>query len=339
MAEVSGPWAEPFNTFSENEWRDLFRALPDGHLPLGTARGLSFTRSGSNREITIGSGFAIVQGTLYENTANKIIDVPVPGSNTRIDFIALRRDPTQSLLADRIKLVLIQGNAASSPVAPALTQNPDGIWEVPLAIIGPYGTGVISAAPFAEIGPVFSRRSFVNLGTAYTSPAQVPGLSGRLRDELFDINGQVWQFTDAGVWVLKSAPQPVEGEAPNTINATSTSYSNLATVCAATFVAPLSGKVKISIAGHINPTTTNTIRMSFEVRLGTSSGGTLVYGPLDRDGLMFKGTSEINWGGSGPIKLVTGLTPGTTYRAWHKTLVGGGTQQVLARKILVDPVV
>jgi hypothetical protein len=205
MAETSGPWDG--SGFAQDEWRDLFGtgSSLDGILGRdGESHGLNPSFSTSNREITFSPGRARVRGNLYESDASIIIDVPVPsGSNQRVDYVVLRYDPTEVVLADRIKLVLVQGSEAASPSPPALTQNHTGVWEWPRIRIGPYGAGAISGAPWRYMGlAALPGLGFVLSGDPND---RVPGLS-TVHDALVaDSDGMLWRYA-AGQYQQLGAP-------------------------------------------------------------------------------------------------------------------------------------
>jgi hypothetical protein len=190
MAEWSGPWDN--SDFTESEWRQLFASTV---LPVGFSD-LPVTPSLSDRNITIGSGRAVVQGHLYINDANVILtNSAPPAGQQRIDYLVLRLDPTEAILADRIVLALVQGTPSSgTPSAPALTQNENGTWEQPLVRYGPYGTGAMSGAPSTDlmtnVVPAMARKfSDPNevieglpkvAGSMYLYNGGIDGQSGRL---------------------------------------------------------------------------------------------------------------------------------------------------------------
>jgi hypothetical protein len=92
-----------------------------GDLPLSVAGMVS----------TLGLGRAHVRGAAYERTGTAwTYTHPANTSSVgpRIDRIVLRRD----LGAKTVVPAVLQGAAAASPVAPALTQNEDAVWEMPL---------------------------------------------------------------------------------------------------------------------------------------------------------------------------------------------------------------
>jgi hypothetical protein len=313
-------------------------------MKAGIADSLEITRSVSDRNVTIGAGKAVVQGMLYENTADVIINVPAPsGSNQRIDFIILRYDPSEPL-ADRIVLALVQGAEAVSPIAPALTQSATGTWEHPLAVIGPYGTGVISAAPFALLSPVASRRFFVPIGS-YASPNAMPGLVANFRDEAFDEQGRVWQLNSSGVWDLLNAGlgTPVHAETSSDYT-TTTVWPTYAAgpVVGVAFVAPPSGRVYIEIAGNISSSQNGRKGvLSYEVRTGSTVGsGSIVLAASDDRAV--QNSNAVTSGGFSFIaaskrRMLTGLTPGASYNIRCMQAHVLGAVIMGHRYILVEP--
>lgn len=141
MTWDSGPWAG--DDFAEADWRRLIgQGIGCKLLDIGS---LSF--STSNRQVTWSGAMAVVNGGLARMTASEVFDFPVPsGSNRRIDYLVLRYDPSQALIPDKIKAAMKLGAQALNPSAPALTQDPNGIFELPIARIGPWGTGAVGAS-------------------------------------------------------------------------------------------------------------------------------------------------------------------------------------------------
>lgn len=92
--------------------------------------GLTVTQqSPAAKGVLVSSGAANVNGTIYTNDANVSLSVdPNASGLTRIDTIILRKDVT----AQTVRLVVLQGTPAASPVPPTLTQSAS-IWEIPLA--------------------------------------------------------------------------------------------------------------------------------------------------------------------------------------------------------------
>lgn len=107
--------------------RDGVRRSGDDDLKV-TANG------GLNLKINV--GYAVCGGNWYHNDAEFVdFSVPTPpsGDMARIDRIVLRRDPSISIRD--VHLAYKTGVEAVSPVAPSLTQDKDGIYEIAIADI------------------------------------------------------------------------------------------------------------------------------------------------------------------------------------------------------------
>lgn len=88
-------------------------------------------RSAGGLNITVGLGFAWVEGALYEVEGTPLPFALAPGAaNPRIDRVVVRLD-----IAERkVYSTVIQGTPAASPVAPALVRNGD-FYDLGLASI------------------------------------------------------------------------------------------------------------------------------------------------------------------------------------------------------------
>ena len=151
-------------------------------------------------------------------------------------------------------------------------------------------------------------------------------------------------------WVVtssfdRSAGGPQQVESTATVGTSSTTPGPGSPVLWLPFVAPASGAVWVTVAGHIwSNNNTAAAVLSYEVWDGDQPGqGVQVLAPLARHGLM---TSEAvnagataDLGASGPRRMLTGLAPGETYSVqtmlWMAT-AGGGTADY--RLLTVEPV-
>lgn len=139
MPDVYGPFTAA--TWEQGGWfRDAWARSPSGiYTPRGDGfraaeldgpgtRDLGLTVAGLT--VTMGLGRAHVRGASYERTGTAwSYDVPAnTAAQPRRDRLVLRRD----LVAGTVLPVVLQGTPAASPVAPALTQVDDGVWELPL---------------------------------------------------------------------------------------------------------------------------------------------------------------------------------------------------------------
>ena len=104
--------------------------ISDGVLR-STANDLFVSASGLN--LTVNAGRAWIKGHYYKNNAAYSLPaVTPPTGGSRIDRVILRLDKTITVRS--ITIQYLQGEAATSPVAPALTRN-DNIYDLCLAEI------------------------------------------------------------------------------------------------------------------------------------------------------------------------------------------------------------
>lgn len=128
MAESSWPFDSGAGSASgEDRW---YKMAPLWALDGVTASGGLAVTTLSGRNLQVATGEAWVHGAYYVNDAALSVPIAANASgNPRIDRVVLRRD----LSANTVVAAVVQGTAAASPTAPALTQSATGIWEVPVA--------------------------------------------------------------------------------------------------------------------------------------------------------------------------------------------------------------
>ncbi len=124
--------ADSYGPFSGTPWAeaDWFRFAP-AFAPDGVLGATDFTLTPSGLSVTVGTGRAWVGGTgfrRYDSPGSTPIPANTHSTYSRRDRVVLRR----SLTARTVTVTLLQGTAAVSPTAPALTQNVDGNWAVQL---------------------------------------------------------------------------------------------------------------------------------------------------------------------------------------------------------------
>jgi hypothetical protein len=120
---------------------------------------------------------------------------------------------------------------------------------------------------------------------------------------------------------------------------TNTSFAAGATNCGTTFTAPDSGKVFITVRGHIESNTTaETAYMGFEVRAGGTFGAGTSVQAGDTDYSVGSGATGVPRIAASNRHLITGLTPGSTYntRTMHQTT--GGNFDVFYRGLILEAV-
>jgi hypothetical protein len=84
--------------------------------------------AGGANTVNIGTGGALVDGKVYNNSAPVTVNIPsaVGGGNTRIDRIVLRADWT----AQTVRITRIAGTDAAVPVAPAITRSSGTTYDI-----------------------------------------------------------------------------------------------------------------------------------------------------------------------------------------------------------------
>lgn len=130
MAESSWPFdAGAGSSITESQWSEFVEFF----LPTGVIRQqlleCQIFADASGMNVKVRTGQAFVRGHYYKNDATLTLTIAASDpTNPRIDRVVLRLDRT----ANTITAVVIQGTAAASPTAPAITQS-STIWDVSLA--------------------------------------------------------------------------------------------------------------------------------------------------------------------------------------------------------------
>lgn len=125
------------------------------------------------------------------------------------------------------------------------------------------------------------------------------------------------------------------------LNITSTSFTAGSPECSTTFVAPLSGRVRVTVAAEMrnDDTAGNRVFVSFEIRLGTVAGAVHTAASVGRGVSTTGDTSASQFMTHGNSSMVDALTPKATYFIRTMHLVGGGTTNDIGhRRLVVIPV-
>lgn len=172
MTQASYPFENADTT--EAQYTALLRFIvPGGRsgvngVPTGTT--LKPFGDSSGMQVKVPAGSAIVRGHYYSSSAEETLTIAAASTNPRIDIVVLTLDPS----ANSIVLAVVQGTAASSPVAPTLTQTDTAVFQYPLA----YVTVPALASTIAS-GDVSDKRTFItNAWTTANRPTGVTGLIG-----------------------------------------------------------------------------------------------------------------------------------------------------------------
>lgn len=137
--------------------------------------------------ISVDTGGAVVFGMPYENTSSVSVAVPSPTTDTRYDYIVLRRDwDAQTIRVTRI--IGVEGGSV-----PAMTQSPapsgSGIYDIPLAYLSITTGGVIAVTDAREWIKMSTAPQDGLLDTAYLANESVDWTARETRTKKFFMGG------------------------------------------------------------------------------------------------------------------------------------------------------
>jgi hypothetical protein len=146
MAQLSWPFENQDTT--ETEYSQLFTRLQNtGVSGSPSTTDLKVFADSTGMQIKVPTGFAIIRGHMYQNTAQETLALSAAASNPRIDLVVLRLDPS----ANSILLAVIEGTPAVSPVAPAITETQDAVFELEISRVTiPASATTISAGNVSD---------------------------------------------------------------------------------------------------------------------------------------------------------------------------------------------
>lgn len=162
MTEFSGPFTNGLTDggpWSAATWWRLFRAMlgPRARVAdVGVVRDvlneLAVTSPGAD-QVTVATGQAFVQGTLYESDAANTLTATRPSGGTTGKRVVLRRDTVNG----GIRATVI-ASADGTATLPSLTQDADGNYDIPLASF--------THATDGSIASLTDEREFMDIGGA-----------------------------------------------------------------------------------------------------------------------------------------------------------------------------
>ncbi|MFJ9101287.1 hypothetical protein ACIRJM_22800 [Streptomyces sp. NPDC102405] len=190
MAEFSGPFdGSPIAT--KSQWSSMARQWGlDGAVALDANwTTLKVTASGTT-SVSVTPGNAFVNGFYYNLDATKTLAVPAnAGGAARVDLVVLRADQAANSVTAQYK--------TGGVTAPALTQVPGSVWEIPLA-----QCTVAAGASVVNAGNVVDRRYL----TGRPVIPSIPG-SGRpsIKNQLLVEDGKLY-VGDGAAWRWIATP-------------------------------------------------------------------------------------------------------------------------------------
>ena len=133
-AGTSPVWDAPY---THSEWSSIKNYLlansgDGGFVVPGYNNNLAVAASApAAMTVEVATGAMFTQGRIYENTANKVLDISANSSGfTRIDRIVIRT----TYAAQTIRVMVVAGTPAASPVLPVLERD-STYYDVPIAYI------------------------------------------------------------------------------------------------------------------------------------------------------------------------------------------------------------
>lgn len=335
--EYAAPFAGSVIATSQ-QFRDRNKMLgPDGIDADPTSTAGAVSDGGAGASINVQNMTAMLQGSMYQLTAGPL-NLPVAangGGSNRFDRVVLTYDAS---FTPGIRTRIVQGTPGAG--LPALTFNASGVWDMPIAHYEKTPAGaivnIVDCRRFLDAGWNGQVISNASVATDHVYP---PGSARRGQRLMYWSTKEVWGF-DGSVWFFQepgTVCPPVQTFSETDQATTSTTYAAGSPVVAATFIAPPSGKVLVSVMGATEAATSaSSGHVSFEVRVQDSVGA-IVLGTDDARG---QGTQGDTWSQASDEYLVTGLVPHVQYyaRCMHKSFVSGNEATIFRRRILVKPV-
>jgi hypothetical protein len=130
------------SAITEAQWQKMAKRWLNTGVIEDYLNELAVTADGSGMTVSVATGGAWVEGFYFDSDAAEALTIAAAdASNERIDRIVVRLDR----VANTVALAVLQGTAAASPTAPALTQT-DSLYELGLATVSvDAAVGVIAA--------------------------------------------------------------------------------------------------------------------------------------------------------------------------------------------------
>lgn len=143
------------------------------------------------------------------------------------------------------------------------------------------------------------------------------------------------------VSALDFPPAVYVSEGTSQTNLSNTSYATGSPEVGVTFIAPTTGRVKLTVGGGLRNNAANTDRVGLAPQVFvTNSAGVEVLAPSVTRGIASEGIAAAgDYAYRSRTTLLTGLTPGQVYYARTMQIIFGSnaTADISQRDILVDP--
>jgi hypothetical protein len=115
------------------DWEALLSMIgPPAAIDASVGNAMTPSLDAGGRNAVIDTGNILIKGQLWRCDSSVSTAIPAASAQNRIDRLVLRLTRGASTSATVIQPAVITGTPGSSPVIPALTQTPTGIWEYPV---------------------------------------------------------------------------------------------------------------------------------------------------------------------------------------------------------------
>lgn len=192
---------------TEDQYRTLFRALKGpGVAASADSTALKVTATGG-LGLTVAPGVGVAEGMVVENTAPLALTAPAATPGARVDRIVAQWTPS----ANTATIVPLAGTSGSN-TPPALTRNPTGVFQAPLArFTVPAGGGNIDPASIIDERPWIGRD--VGVWTTDTRPG---GLANPTPPWAWQLGRNMtlgrWEYWDGTAWIALGGRVPIVTE-------------------------------------------------------------------------------------------------------------------------------
>lgn len=223
MAAVNFDTYAPFDAGAgsnvmEDVWRKMMKQVTRGRSGVLKGEGLDCLVFGdsSGLQVKVSTGEVWMRGHWGEVTSTKTLTITTAHATlSRIDRVVARVD----FSANTIALDVLAGTAASTPTAPAVTQN-SSMWEVSLATVSVPATDtnissnqVTDARFYANfVGARYYQTSATTLPNSQLILVDIP-VAETVCGDIVPVGTNTWQLNVAGWWHVDTSIR-FEGNGP-----------------------------------------------------------------------------------------------------------------------------
>lgn len=119
---------------STADWESVLTAVgPAAGIDAAVGNAMNPTLDTPGRNAVLDTGNILIKGQLWRCDAAVNTAIPAASAQNRIDRLVIRLTRGAATSATVVQPAVVTGTPSGSPVIPALTQTPTGIWEYPVA--------------------------------------------------------------------------------------------------------------------------------------------------------------------------------------------------------------